>query len=94
MNIHQLFELVESAHAAIEHDCELIPAHALGLDPRCGFLYVGEDFVASALPGPLDYYGGFEYVDPEYTIRLGEWKLYFKGDSRIEDLPCWDEVES
>lgn len=94
MDIHTITNLVESAHAAIEHDCELIPAHELGLDPRAGFLYVGEDFVASALPGPLDYYGGFEYVDSEYTLRLGEWKLYFKGDRRIDNLPCWDEEEA
>lgn len=94
MDIHQIIELVESATTAIEHDCELIPAHKLGLDPRCGFVYVGEDFVATPNPGTLDYYGGFEYIDSEYTIRLGEWKLYFKGNSRIDNLPCWDEVES
>lgn len=93
MNINQLIELVESAHAAIEHDCELIPAHELGLDLRCGSIYVGEDFVATSRPRELDYYGGFEYVDSEYTLRLGEWKLYFKGDSRIDDLPCWEEEE-
>ena len=78
----------------IESSCRRVPAHELGLDPRCGTVYVGEDFVATPNPGTLDYYGGFEYIDPEYTIRLGEWKLYFKGDSRIDDLPCWDEVES
>lgn len=94
MNIHSLIELVESTHSAIEHDCELIPAHELGLDSRCGFVYVGEDFVASNRPRELDYYGGFEYVDPEYTLRLGEWKLYFKGYSRIDNLPCWETVES
>ena len=94
MDIHTLIELVESAQAAIEHDCELVPAHELGLDSRAGFLYVGEDFVASARPKELDYYGGFEYIDSEYTLRLGEWKLYFKGDPRIDNLPCWDEEEA
>ena len=91
MNIHTTLDLIESAMTAIEHDCELIPAHKLGLDPRCGFVYVGEDFVATRHPRELDYYGGFEYTDPEYTVRLGEWKLYFRGDSRIDDLPCWEE---
>ena len=94
MNIHTLIELVESAQAAIQQDCERVPAHELGLDPRCGFLYVGEDFVATNRHRELDYYGGFEYIDSEYTLLLGTWKLYFKGDRRIDNLPCWDEEES
>jgi hypothetical protein len=94
MNIHTILEPIKSITAAIEHDCELIPAHELGLDPHCGFLYVGEDFVASTRHRELDYYGGFEYVDSEYTITLGIWKLYFKGDCRIDNLPCWDEEEA
>ena len=94
MNIYTIIELVDSTQAAIVHDCELVPAHKLGLDRRCGFLYVGEDFVASTRPRELDYYGGFEYVDSECTFPLGTWKLYFKGDRRIDNLPCWDEEES
>lgn len=94
MDIHQIIETLQNLQEQVESDCELIPAHELGLDPRAGFVYVGEDFVASNRPQELDYYGGFEYVDPEYTLRLGNWKLYFKGDRRIDNLPCWDEVES
>lgn len=94
MNIYTIIELVDSTQAAIVHDCELVPAHKLGLDRRCGFLYVGEDFVASTRPRELDYYGGFEYVDSKCTFPLGTWKLYFKGDRRIDNLPCWDEEES
>lgn len=94
MKIHTTLDLIESAMKAIQHDCKLIPAHKLGLDRRCGFLYVGEDFVASTSPRGLDYYGGFEYIDSEYTLTLGTWKLYLKGDRRIDNLPCWDEKEA
>lgn len=94
MNIHQIIETLYALQDQVESDCELIPAHELGLDSRCGSVYVGEDFVATSCPRELDYYGGFEYIDPEYTIRLGEWKLYFKGDRRIDNLSCWDEEES
>lgn len=94
MDIHTILEPIESITAAIEHDCELVPAHELNLDPRCGFLYVGEDFVASTRHRELDYYGGFEYVDSKCTFPLGTWKLYFKGDRRIDNLPCWDEEEA
>ena len=94
MDIPSIIETLQTLQDQVESDCELIPAHELGLDPRCGFVYVGEDFVATRHPRELDYYGGFEYTDPEYTVRLGEWKLYFRGDSRIDDLPCWDQEES
>lgn len=61
------------------------PAHELGLDPRCGNIYVGDDFIASGNPRQLDYYGGFEYVDPDYTQPLGDWKLYLNEDDRVAE---------
>jgi hypothetical protein len=94
MDLYTVQETVLQLQGQIESDCKLIPAHKLGLDRRCGFLYVGEDFVASTSPKELDYYGGFEYIDPEYTLTLGIWKLYLKGDRRIDNLPCWDEKEA
>lgn len=94
MHSTEIYDIIKDQTYRIESECELVPAARCGLDPRCGNLLVGEDFVASRNPGALDYYGGFEYVDSEYTLRLGEWKLYFKGDSRIDGLPCWDEEEA
>lgn len=69
----------------IESTCRQVPAHELGLDSRCGMVYVGEDFIASPNPGGLDYYGGFEYIDSEYTQSLGAWKLYSNESDRVAE---------
>ena len=55
-----------------------------GLDIRCGQIYVGEDFIASTRPRELDYYGGFEYVDSDYTLTIGPFlKVYSIEDERV-----------
>lgn len=69
----------------IESTCRRVPAHELGLDPRCGTVYVGEDFIATEYPGGLDYYGGFEYIDSEYTQSIGAWKLYSNEADRVAE---------
>lgn len=56
---------------------------AAGLDIRCGQIYVGEDFIASTRPQSLDYYGGFEYVEPEYTRVIDSIKIYSIQDERV-----------
>ena len=57
---------------------------AAGLDIRCGQIYVGEDFIASTRPRALDYYGGFEYVDSDYTLTIGQFlKIYSIQDERV-----------
>ena len=64
--------------------CPLVPARKLGLDARCGSLYVGPDFVASTRHSTLEYYGGFEYIDPEYTVTLGQVRLYSCHHPRVQ----------
>ena len=65
--------------ACTPHDPELA-----GLDIRCGQIYVGEDFIASTRPRELDYYGGFEYVDSDYTLTIGQFlKIYSIQDERV-----------
>ena len=58
-------------------------AEDVGLDPRCGMIYLGEDFLATRNRRSLDYYGGFEYVDPEYIQQVGGWTLYSVDDSCV-----------
>jgi hypothetical protein len=33
----------------------------------------------------LEYYGGFEYVDDEYKIRMGDFIVYMNEDDRVAD---------
>ena len=56
---------------------------AAGLDSRCDTIYQGEDFLATKHRRSLDYYGGFEYIDPEYITVVGEWTLYSIEDDRV-----------
>lgn len=56
---------------------------AAGLDSRCGTVYQGEDFLATKHRRSLDYYGGFEYIEPEYVTVVGEWTLYSIEHGRV-----------
>ena len=53
------------------------------LDIRCGTLFRGQDFLATRDRRLLDYYGGFEYVDPECIQQVGGWTLYSADDDRV-----------
>lgn len=85
MNFSTIQEALLQLQDEIESSCRRVPAHELGLDHRCGTVYVGEDFIATPNPNTLDYYGGFEYVDPDYTQPLGDWKLYSNEDDRVSE---------
>lgn len=85
MDFSTVQETIRQLQDEIESSCRQVPAHELGLDSRCGMVYVGGDFIASPYPGNLDYYGGFEYVDPDYTQSLGDWKLYSNEDDRVSE---------
>ena len=62
-----------------------VPADKAGLDPRCGYIWVGEDCIAvkDYGKGRLEYYGGFEYVDKDCVFSLGEFTFYSTEDSRV-----------
>jgi hypothetical protein len=62
------------------------PASHLGLDDRCGRLFVDEDSIVSYTGPCLDYYGGFEYIkEGEGRTTLGEYTFYSSESSRVRD---------
>ena len=62
------------------------PASRLGLDERCGVLYVDEDCIVSYTGSRLDYYGGFEYIkEGEGRTTLGEYTFYSSEHNRVAD---------
>lgn len=68
----------------------MTPVHAdrkIGLDMRCGPIYINEDCIAvdTFRAGSLEYYGGFEYVDKEYRHEAGGYIFYLGEDSRVRD---------
>lgn len=62
------------------------PASRLGLDERCGMLYVDEDCIVAYTGSRLDYYGGFEYIkEGEGRTTLGEFTFYTTESDRVAD---------
>ena len=71
-----------------ESDAVCVRADKVGLDYRCGMVYVSidEDFIAvSHNTNSIEYYGGFEYIDSEYITRLGHMTFYSGETSRVQD---------
>jgi len=71
-----------------ESDAVCVRADKVGLDYRCGSVYVSidEDFIAvSHNTNSIEYYGGFEYIDSEYITRLGHMTFYSGETSRVQD---------
>ena len=63
-----------------------VSADQLGLDQRCGFLWVNEDSIACSLKNrrALDYYGGFEYVDHDDVAVYGDYVFYSSSCGRVQ----------
>jgi hypothetical protein len=67
----------------------LVRADKLGLDTRCGLLYltdcnrylIADDHHVRA----INYYGAFEYVDKTCITKVGEYTFYCADDDRVSD---------
>ena len=85
-----LFELIDNISELTDNfigNMELVPANRLGLDPRCGKLFISPDCIAvyKSSDRALQYYGGFEYVDSEYRHEMGDYVFYSGHDNRVRD---------
>ena len=58
----------------------------LGLDFRCGRIYVSVDgdFVAACNPRSIEYYGGWEYIDSEFKLDAGHYRFYDREANRVD----------
>ena len=83
MTLNDIFDELATLRAAILESCDLYPAIDFGLDARCGSLYASEDYLVTTNRKSLDYYGGFEYVDPACVIQVGDLTVYSTEDDRV-----------
>jgi len=61
-------------------------ASRLGLDERCGMLWVEEDCIVAYTGSRLDYYGGFEYIkEGDGRTTLGDYTFYSSTSDRVAD---------
>ena len=91
MSYHSVYDLIDDlqtkTHRFVNDHMDLVPASDLGLDIRCGRLFVNEDGIAVSKDSDrtLQYYGGFEYVDKDYRHELGEFVFYSVDDDRVRE---------
>jgi exo-beta-1,3-glucanase (GH17 family) len=58
-----------------------------GLDPRSYVkMWIADDALITAAGSALPYYGGFEYVDKEHKVTVGNYVIYSNEDSRVSNL--------
>jgi len=85
MNLFSLIDDVSELTDNYIGTMEKVPANQLGLDPRCGKLFVSPDCIGvyKGNDRTLQYYGGFEYVDNEYRHEFGDYVFYSAEDNRV-----------
>ena len=91
MSYHSVFDLIDDVESKtrrfVNDNMDLVPAGDLGLDPRCGRLFVSDEGIAVSKDSDrgLQYYGGFEYVDKDYRFELGDFVFYSVDDNRVRE---------
>jgi hypothetical protein len=90
MNLFSLIDEVTELTDSYIGTMERVPANRLGLDPRCGKLFVSPDCIGVYKENDrsLQYYGGFEYIEKEYRHEMGDFVFYAYTAGRVQD--CLD----
>ena len=81
-------DLLDSVQDVVERHIQGMrrePASRLGLDERCGMLWVDEDAIVAYKGSRVDYYGGFEYIKGEDRVEVGDYVVYFATSTRVAD---------
>jgi len=88
MHIMDFIEDVNDQLRRVLNEMDYTSPEELGLDRRAGYrVWVSEDCIVvdKNQDRTLQYYGGFEYVDKEYRIEMGDYVIYFADDDRVRD---------
>lgn len=86
MNFETLLDNIDELIDGYLNGAQEVLPEDLGLDRRAAYrLFITDDVIAVTKDGDrsLQYYGGFEYVDPEYRRELGSWVFYSAEDDRV-----------
>lgn len=86
---NKMIELVRTLPKAKAGDC--------GLDPRSGYFWVDDDagtLITRGESRDIMYFGGFEYVDPDYVMRVGEFIIFDTEDERVDEVyQAWRDTQ-
>lgn len=83
-----LIEIDSRVQELLETEFQEVRPEEIGLDPRSGYhICINRDYivVSKGSRRSLEYYGGFEYVDKEHVIELGDYIFYSADDERVQD---------
>ena len=101
MDLFELIDEVTELTDTFVGNMSKVKAKQLGLDNRCGSLFITPDCIAvyNGADRSLQYYGGFEYVDPSCRHEMGDYVFYSAEDNRVRDhleqyLNFMDEVDN
>ena len=86
IDVQDIIESINSQMEELIGTCRVVAASELGLDRRAGYRFYVNDtsiIVDKRYDRSLQYYGGFEYVDPDCRIALGEYVVYTNEDTRV-----------
>ena len=93
-----LDEMNEQVRQHVQHSFKEVRADKLGLDIRAGYrLFINDEAIAVSKNDDrsLQYYGGFEYVDKEYRLEVGDYVFYVQDDDRVTNcIERWQEEET
>lgn len=84
-----MYQLLQEINIMVDDELadnySYISAKDVGLDTRAGRFYISEDGIAvsKSYRSALEYYGGFEYVDKDYVITVGDYTFYASEDNRV-----------
>jgi hypothetical protein len=91
-NIYESVQVLENDIRELIKTLPEVTAEQLGLDPRAGYrLWINDDneiIVEKHNDRTLQYYGGFEYVEPEARTEIGKYVIYFNISPRVAE--CFD----
>lgn len=90
-------ETAEDAIRQMIQGWTMVRPQDVGLDSRAGYdLWISDEGIITTIHSDrtLQYYGGFEYVDKDYRMELGDWVFYSSEDDRVQRcLDYYNEVE-
>lgn len=89
MPLVDFLDEVNDALKTLLQGFDRVRAEEIGLDERSSYgpLWINEDYIIAteASARQLNYYGGFEYVEKDCVQRVGDYVLYSREDSRVND---------
>ena len=97
MNLEDLRDQINALVKTKLYEAIAVKAEQLGLDPRAGYkLYISNDedtFIAVHKDNrrSLDYYGGFEYIDKEFVLELGDYVFYTDHERVFDAIDTYED---